>query len=153
MYTLSELNDLNYLDVDGLVSLYIAELGGEPFYNALADRIANDEAKRLLRRSGREETGHTRRLGRAITIKQGRDFEPTPKMLQRSPVELPDNITGDLLQSLVQKELDGDAGYQHWADNEHDAEVARLLRLNGREESIHSQRLQQAVALIGSADQ
>jgi rubrerythrin len=38
--------------------------------------------------------------------------------------------------------------YQRWADNEADPQVARLLRLNGREESIHARRVEQVMALL-----
>ena len=53
-----------------------------------------------------------------------------------------------LLGVIVQAEFDGDAGYQRWADNEELPEVERLLRLNGREESIHGRRVEQAIALL-----
>ena len=43
----------------------------------------------------------------------------------------------------------GDAGYQRWADAEPDPEVLRLLRLNGREEAIHAERVRQALAILG----
>jgi hypothetical protein len=40
------------------------------------------------------------------------------------------------------------AGYQVWADNEPDPQVARLLRLNGREETLHGERVNQAIAIL-----
>jgi rubrerythrin len=49
---------------------------------------------------------------------------------------------------MIQGEVSGDAGYQFWADNETDEEVAKLLRLNGREESIHAERLNEVIALL-----
>ena len=51
---------------------------------------------------------------------------------------------------MVQGELNGDAGYQKWADSEADPEVERLLRLNGREETIHAGRAQQVLELLQS---
>jgi hypothetical protein len=51
----------------------------------------------------------------------------------------------------VQGERDGDAGYQRWADNEPDPEVARLLRLNGREETIHGERVSEVIAILERA--
>jgi hypothetical protein len=105
-----------------------------------------------LRRNSREEAGHARRVARAIAFKLGHDFEPTPDMLERTAIKLPDGISPGLWAALVQGELDGDAGYQKWADNESSPDVARLLRLNGREESIHSGRVQQAIALIGGPE-
>lgn len=150
-YSFRELNELDHLDVDALCSLFTIEMGGEDFYNGLADRVGNDEAAQLLRRNGREEAGHARRLRRAIALKLGRAFEPTPDMLQRRPVQLPEVIDPQLLPSLVTGELDGDAGYQRWADHEPDPEVARLLRLNGRDESVHGRRVEQAIALLSGS--
>ena len=48
-------------------------------------------------------------------------------------------------------EMDGDAGYQHWADKESDPEIARLLRLNGREETKHGERVAQALSILEAA--
>jgi hypothetical protein len=56
----------------------------------------------------------------------------------------------DVLPFIVQGERDGDAGYQRWADNEPDPEVARLLRLNGREETIHGERVE-VIAILEQA--
>jgi rubrerythrin len=51
----------------------------------------------------------------------------------------------------VAGERNADAGYQAWADQMDDPEVAKLLRLNGREETIHSERVDQAIALMTAA--
>ena len=57
-YTLDELGELESLDVDALRSMFTLELAGEQFYNALAERVDNEQAAELLRRNGREEAGH-----------------------------------------------------------------------------------------------
>jgi rubrerythrin len=147
-YTLDELGELESLDVDALRSMFTLELAGEQFYNALADRVGNEQAAELLRRNGREEAGHARRIERAIAIKLGQPFTPTSDMLERPQMQLPEQVGPDLLGVIVQAEFDGDAGYQRWADNEVLPEVERLLRLNGREESIHGRRVEQAIALL-----
>jgi rubrerythrin len=147
-YTLAELAALQHLDVDALRSLYTLELTGEDFYVALADRVDNAEAAELLRRNGREEAGHARRVERAIAMKLGVDFTATPDMLDRPPMQLPEKISRELLAAIVQGELDGDAGYQRWASSEPVPEVARLLELNGREETIHGRRVEQVLALL-----
>jgi rubrerythrin len=147
-YTLDELGKLDSLDVDALCSMFSLELAGETFYNALAERVDNEQAAELLRRNGREEAGHARRIDRAIAIKLGHPFAPTPDMLERPLVQLPERVGADLLRVIVQAEFDGDAGYQRWADNEGLPEVERLLRLNGREETIHGRRVEQAIALM-----
>jgi len=139
------------LDVPELELMYRLEISGEDFYNALADRIGNQEAAELLRRNGREELGHAKRIQRAISIKLGRDWEPSAEVLERLTIPLPDTIDPDLFPVIVQAEIDGDAGYQRWADVEPDPEVARLLRLNGREETIHGDRADQALAILQAA--
>ena len=139
---------LEQLDVPALELLYKLECSGEDFYNVLAERIGNDEAAELLRRNGREEMGHARRVGRAIAIKQGYDFEPSVDLQDRYSIELPPVVDAAMLPGIVQGEQAGDAGYQKWADAEPDPEVARLLRLNGREETLHGERVTQALAIL-----
>jgi rubrerythrin len=139
---------LETLDVAAMQTLYRLECSGEDFYNLLADRIGNAQAAELLRRNGREELGHARRIHRAISRKLGHEFEPEGAMLERFTVSLPDTISPELLPAIVAGEIAGDAGYQRWADNEPDPEVARLLRLNGREETVHGERVSQAIAIL-----
>ena len=102
----------------------------------------------MFRRNAKEELGHARRIQRALAIKVGPDYAPRPEMLERLPLPLPDAIPVEMLPFVVQGEIDGDAGYQRWADHEPDPAVARLLRLNGREESIHGERVTEAIALL-----
>jgi rubrerythrin len=131
--------------------LYRLECSGEDFYNALADRVGNEEAADLLRKNGREELGHARRVQRAIALRLGHDYEPSAEVQQRFSIPLPDEIPLDVFPVIVKAEIDGDAGYQRWADHESDPEVARLLRLNGREETKHGERAQQALAILEAA--
>lgn len=136
------------LDVAAMQLLFKVECSGEDFYSELADRVGNDEAAVLLRRNGREEVGHARRIQRAIGIKLGRPFEPTGELLERFDIPLPATVGPDLFPIIIEAEVQGDAGYQRWADAEPDPEVARLLRLNGREETIHADRAREALALL-----
>lgn len=144
------LNAVKVLDVDAMKLLYRVENAGEDFYSGLANRIGNPQAADLLRRNGREERGHAERVGKAIGIKTGRPYDPTPEELERYPVPLPETITPELFAMIVKAELDGDKGYQNWADQETDPEVQRLLRLNGREETVHSERVATVMALLQS---
>jgi rubrerythrin len=139
------------LDVDAMRLLFRVECGGETFYQLLADRIAHPEAAALLRRNGREERGHAERLRRAIAIKLGTPFEPTADDLAPYAIPLPDEISPELLQVIVTAELNGDTGYQRWADRETDPEIQRLLRLNGREETTHGERVTEVLALLRQA--
>jgi rubrerythrin len=143
--------DAERMDVSTMELVFRLENSGEDFYNALADRIDNTEAADLLRRNGREERGHARRLHRAISIKLGKEWAPSPEVLQRFVIPLPDEISLDMFPVIVKAELDGDVGYQRWADHEQDPEVARLLRLNGREETIHGERARKALEILQAA--
>jgi rubrerythrin len=147
----AELAALEQLDVAAMELLFRLECSGEDFYNVLAERVGNPAAAELLRRNGREEVGHARRVQRAIGLKLGRDYEPSGETLERFPIELPDTVGVDVLPLVVQGERDGDAGYQRWADHEPDAEVARLLRLNGREETKHGERVSEAISILERA--
>src|SRR5215472_3787838 len=145
------LAELDQLDVPAMELMYKLECSGEDFYNLLADRIGNDEVAALFRRNAKEELGHARRIARAIAIKQGHEFEPSAELQQRYSVSLPDTVDPAMLPFIVAGEQAGDAGYQAWADNEADPDVARLLRLNGREESLHGERVTEAIAILEAA--
>jgi len=136
------------LDVADLELMYQLEMTGEEFYYRLADRVGNPEAAELLRRNGVEEKAHARRLAKALSIKVGREWEPTPEQAALMDIPLPDQIDAKMFLGIVKGELGGDAGYQRWADNETDPEVQKLLRLNGREETIHAGRAQQVYDLL-----
>jgi rubrerythrin len=137
------------LDVETLRLLYRVECSGEDFYNLIADRIGDPRAADLLRRNAREERGHAERVRRAIGIKLGQPYEPSPEDQARYPIALPETIPAALLPLIVQGELDGDTGYQRWADRESDPEIQRLLRLNGREETVHGKRVREVISLLG----
>jgi rubrerythrin len=139
------------MDVPTMELVFRLENSGEDFYNALADRVDNEEAAELLRRNGREELGHARRIRRAITLKLGTEWEPSEEAMTRFAIPLPDEISVDVFPAIVKAEVDGDAGYQRWADNEPDPEIARLLRLNGREETIHGERVAKALEILQAA--
>jgi len=148
----ASLNELAALDIDALRTMYRVEIAGEEFYERLASSVPDEQAATLLRRNGREERGHAERIRRMIGIKLGRDYEPTGADLEPMAVNLPDPVPLELLPHVVQGELNGDAGYQRWADNEPDADVQRLLRLNGREETIHGRRVEEVLAILGMAE-
>ena len=146
----AQVGEFETLDVAAMELLFRVECSGEDFYFALADRIGNDEAADLLRKNGREEVGHARRLQRAIALKLGREYEPTEEMQTRFSIPLPDTIDATLFPVIVQAELDGDVGYQKWADLEENPEVAKLLRQNGREETLHGERVRKVVELLNA---
>jgi len=142
------LGSITELDIDSLRLLYRLECSGEDFYNLIADRIGSPEAAVLLRKNAREERGHAERVRKVIGLKQGRAYEPSGTDLVRYAIVLPDTIAPELLPMIVQAELDGDRGYQVWAEHETDPEVQRLLRQNGREETGHGERVKQVMEIL-----
>jgi rubrerythrin len=136
------------LDVESMELMYQLEVSGEVFYQRLADRMDNPEAAELLRRNGVEERAHARRIAKALSIVLGHEWQPTAAHETILEIPLPDTITRDLFLAVVEGELNGDLGYQKWADAETDDEVAKLLRLNGREESIHADRARRVAELL-----
>lgn len=146
----AQLADVAKLEVPELTLMYRIEMAGELFYNKLADMVNNDEAASLLRKNAVEERGHARRLARMISIKLGHEWQPTADVEELLEVPLPDSVDASMFAAIVKGELNGDVGYQKWADAEEDEEVERLLRLNGREETIHAGRAQQVFELLGA---
>jgi aspartate kinase len=128
--------------VEALELVYRLEVSGEVLYQGLADRVADPEAKELLRRNGVEERGHARRIAKVLTIRTGAEWTPSAEHEEILAVPLPDTVDANFFLAVVQGEIAGDAGYQRWADRETDPEIERLLRLNGREETIHAERAQ-----------
>ncbi len=145
------LGSIQELDVDSARLLYRIECSGEDFYDLIADRIGNAEAADLLRRNAREERGHAERVRKVLAIKLGQEkYQPTAEDTAKYAIPLPDQIPVELLPAIVQGEIDGDEGYQRWADRETDPEIQRLLRLNGREETVHGERVSAVMRILGA---
>ncbi len=129
------------------------ECYGEHIYVLLADGVGHAEAQALLRRNGQEERGHAHRVLKAITLKGGAPFTlPQPSenpFMAFAPSAVA--LDKDLIAALEQGEADGDLSYQAWADSEPNAEIADLLRLNGREESRHGERVTEVKRLLAAA--
>src|SRR5207342_3558859 len=89
------------LDMDAMELLYRLEISGDDFYQALAERIGNDEAGDLLRKNGREELGHARRVQRAMSIKLGHDYEPSAEVATPFVIPLPDHVSLKLFPAIV----------------------------------------------------
>ena len=136
------------LDEPTLELVYRLEVSGEVLYQGLADRVDDPEAKELLRRNGVEERGHARRIAKVLSLRTGTEWTPSAEHEEILAIPLPDTVDAAFFLAVVQGEISGDAGYQRWADREDDPEVARLLRLNGREETIHAERAQQVHEIL-----
>ena len=138
------------LAIDDLKVLAMIETYGEVFYQVLARGVPDEESKKLLLRNGAEERGHAHRLLKAINLKGGAFELPSNEDNPFNPFaldEVPAN--SELLGMLQQAEVDGDLQYQQWADAETNSEVAQLLRLNGREETRHFERVAEVRKRLG----
>jgi rubrerythrin len=140
------------LDIETAELLIRVENSGDVLYNALADRLGNEAAAELLRRNGREEVGHARRMMKVISLKTGTEYTPSEEVLEKFSIDLPDSVDASALPMIVEGELQGDAGYQKWAAHETDPEVIELLLRNGREETKHAERIQQAIEILTAAE-
>jgi rubrerythrin len=141
---------LDKLGVEDMKLMILLETAGEPLYFCLAEGVASDEARQLLRQNGREETAHAHRLKKAIEILTGEPY--TIPTLDENPYGKPPAmgaVTVEMLRGLIQAEFGGDKLYQNYAAHEPNPEVAALLLQNGREETRHGQRVEQAIALLG----
>lgn len=146
------LKDRKTLTVDDLKVLALIECYGEAFYFKLAENVAHPEASALLRRNGQEERGHAHRMLKAIRLKSGEDYTLPADSENPFFRNLPGEVVCDagIISALEVGEADGDLTYQAWADNETNAEVAELLRLNGNEETRHGQRATEVRRLLES---
>ena len=140
------------LDFETAELLIRVENSGDVLYNALAERLNNEEAAELLRKNGREEVGHARRMMKVLTLKTGVEYVPSAEVLEKFAVDLPDSIDASALPMIVEGELQGDLGYQKWAAAETDPAVIELLLRNGREETKHAERIKQAIAILEAAE-
>ncbi len=146
----AKLTTISRLEVEDMKLMLLLEAAGEPLYAELANGVESAEAKTLLLQNGREEAAHAHRLKKAIEILTGEPYE-IPS-LDENPYGKPPamgEVTAEMLRGLVQAEFSGDSLYQAYADKEENAEVAELLRQNGREETQHGKRAEQVIALLG----
>jgi hypothetical protein len=138
------------LSIDDMRVLALIEAAGEEFYLRIAKSVRNPDAAALLTQNGREELGHAHRLLKAIVAAGGESFElPAPNenpFVAGFPAEFP--ATPEFIGSLESGEKDGDRIYQTWADAAANAEVAKVLRQNGREETRHGERDAQVIKLL-----
>ena len=140
------------LDIETAELLIRVENSGDVLYNALAERLNNEEAAELLRKNGREEVGHARRMMKVISLKTGTEYVPSAEVLEKFEVDLPESLDASSLPMIVEGELQGDIGYQKWASHETDPEIIELLLRNGREETKHAERIKQAIEILAAAE-
>ncbi len=147
-----KLGEAETLDIETAELLIRVENSGDVLYNELAARLNNEEAAELLRKNGREEVGHARRMMKVISLKTGTEYVPSAEVLEKFEVDLPDSVDASALPMIVEGELQGDLGYQKWASHETDPEIIELLLRNGREETKHAERIKKAIEILASAE-
>ncbi len=135
--------------VDDFKLMIYLEASGQGFYQALAELAPTPEISDLLARSGREEMAHAHRLQKVIEKISGETFAvPTPE--ENPYVAVPEGLelTKELLDTIAEGEFGGEVLYEGWAQSLDNAEAARLLRQNGKEERMHGERAQEVVSLL-----
>lgn len=146
---LSYLNEVKVPTIDDFKLMAYVETGGEAFYAGLANGAPNEKIKKLLNQNGREERAHAHRLKRVIEKLSGEDFSvPTPEEnpYYVEPEGIP--VDEDFLNFLIEAEKNGDDLYERWAQNMADEECAGWLRQNGKEETRHAGRAQEAIGYL-----
>ena len=144
-----KLMSVDRLDVEDMKLMILLETAGDPLYQKLAELAPNQEAEELLRTHGREETAHAHRRKRAIEILTGEPYG-LPSLDENPYAQPPPfpELSAGLLRGVVGAEKDGDAIYQRYANHEPNAQVAELLRQNGREELRHGERVERVIEIL-----
>jgi hypothetical protein len=144
------LRERSALSAADLKVLAMIEAAGEALYFRIAEGVREPRAAELLRQNGREERGHAYRLAKILKLQTGEDFVPPADADNPFVTSLPAGLpaTPEFIASLEHGEADGDRLYQKWADGAANLEVAKLLRLNGREESRHGIRDAEVIRYI-----
>jgi len=135
--------------IDDLKILALVEAIGLKLYEEMAARAAHPEVKKLLLANGREELAHAHRVSKAIEILTGKPF-PIPA-IDQNPLYTgvtPAPITKAAFAGLVKAEFSGENLYEGVASGFDNPEVVALFRQNGKEETGHGQRLQQAAEFL-----
>jgi rubrerythrin len=134
---------------DDLKLMICLEAAGQGFYAAFAEAAPNEEVRAVMAKNGQEELGHAHRVARALKLVYGEDFavpEPGDNPYYARPHGV--TLSVEMLNSIAAGELAGDALYEVWATNLDHEEAGRLLRLNGKEEKGHGERMQRAAGLL-----
>jgi rubrerythrin len=139
--------------VEDLKVMVLVEAAGKRLYDDLATNVESEGVKALLHRNGREELAHAHRMSRAIGKLTGADYpvpepEENPYITTEAPP--PRAVDRAFLAGLATAEFGGEDLYERWASNCDNAEVAALMRQNGREEREHGNRLHEAAELLGA---
>lgn len=140
---------MNGATVDDLKILALVEAIGLRLYEEIAERAPHPEVKKLLLANGREELAHAHRVSKAIEILTGKPF-PIPA-IDQNPLYTgisPMPVTKAAFEGLIKAEFSGNNLYDGVASSFDNPEVVALFKQNGKEETGHAQRLQQAIEFL-----
>lgn len=144
----ARINAVTAPTIDDLKLMVFLEASGQAAYAELAQSAPNAEVRQLLEANGREELAHAHRVSKVIKLLSGEDFAVPDAAANRYAKTSGRKVDRAMLEMLVAAENGGCSLYETWADNTAHPEAASLLRQNGKEETRHSERAQQAIALF-----
>lgn len=131
--------------------MVLVEAASQELYRSSAEGTDNAEVIELLHANAREEFLHGTRVASAIEAISGERF-PAPEAAENPylaegsfPIV---ELTPEALRNLAQLEFSGENLYDGWAATLSNPEAARLLRLNGKEETNHGNRLIRAAEIL-----
>lgn len=131
--------------------MVLVEAASQELYRSSAEGTDNPEVIELLHANAREEFLHGTRVASAIEAISGEKF-PAPEAAENpylSEGSFPIvELTPDALRNLANLEFGGENLYDGWAATLSNPEAARLLRLNGKEETNHGNRLLRAAEIL-----
>jgi len=128
--------------IDDLKLMLLLEAAGKVMYDDLAADAIDAEVGNLLTECGHEEYRHAERLAQVLSLLTNEPHsvpssEDNPYLVAWQKPRL----SADLVKNLAAAEAGGEALYEGWAQSCPHPEAARLLRLNGCEETAHAERL------------
>ena len=128
--------------VDDFRLMILLEAAGKDMYDALAESAPDPETRQLLIESGRDEYLHAERMAEVVTLLTGEPIA-APSRAENPYLagwQKPE-LSVRLIENLINAEARGEAMYEGWAATCPNPDAARLLRMNGREETSHAERL------------
>jgi rubrerythrin len=134
---------------DDLKVMVFLEAAGQGYYGAFAEAAPNDAVRAIFNKNGQEEVGHAHRVSRALKLLFDEDFgvpEPADNPYYAWPTDVV--LSKEMIGGIAHSELAGDRLYDLWATNLGHEEAGRLLRLNGREEKGHGERMLRAADML-----
>jgi len=137
------IGSVRHATIDDLKLMLLLEAAGKEMYDDLAADAADPEIRSLLTECGLDEYLHAERLARVLSLLTNEPYSvPGPEQNPYLVAWQKPTLSAELVENLATAEAGGEALYEGWARSCPHPEAARLLRLNGCEETAHAERLQ-----------